>query len=189
MKTEGTNLLLLTISAFWSSSRWPRTTQMSSRRQESIPLGGRYRQVSLYVYAGVEAGDFIKQYNITRYLNCTTMIRAEHKSVFELIECTPYPAFMGVLGVSIVTIWKEFAHMIKTLHSICSMISHIMVMVSFRVTAVFLSAIPHHLLPNGVCHGIRMWDHPRKVWHCVCSSPSKGPHSNKLLEYMVSFSL
>ena len=24
MKTEGTNLLLLTISAFWSSSRWPR---------------------------------------------------------------------------------------------------------------------------------------------------------------------
>ena len=23
MKTEGTNLLLLTISAFWSSSRWP----------------------------------------------------------------------------------------------------------------------------------------------------------------------
>ena len=34
MNTEGTNLLLLTMSAFWSSSRWP--------------LGGRYRQVSLY---------------------------------------------------------------------------------------------------------------------------------------------
>ena len=36
MKTEGTNLLLLTISALWSS-----------RRQRSIPLGGRYRQVLL----------------------------------------------------------------------------------------------------------------------------------------------
>ena len=34
MKTEGTNLLLLTISAFWSS--------------RSIALGGRYWQVSLY---------------------------------------------------------------------------------------------------------------------------------------------
>ena len=41
MKTEGTNLLVLTISAFWSSS--------SSRRQRNIPLGGRYRQVSLYL--------------------------------------------------------------------------------------------------------------------------------------------
>ena len=50
MKTGGTNLLLLTISAFWSSSRWPRATYMSSRRQISIPLGGRYRQVSLYRY-------------------------------------------------------------------------------------------------------------------------------------------
>ena len=49
MKTEGTNLLLLTMSAFWSSSRWPRATLMRSRRQRSIPLGGRYRQVSLYV--------------------------------------------------------------------------------------------------------------------------------------------
>ena len=39
MKTEGTNLLLLIISAFWSS-----------RRQRSIPLGGRYRQVSRYNY-------------------------------------------------------------------------------------------------------------------------------------------
>ena len=48
MKTEGTNLLLLTISAFWSSSRWPLATKMSSRRQRSIPLGGRYRQVLLY---------------------------------------------------------------------------------------------------------------------------------------------
>ena len=44
--TEGTNLLVLTISAFWSSSRWPRA--MSSRKQRSIPLGGRYRQVALY---------------------------------------------------------------------------------------------------------------------------------------------
>ena len=43
MKTEGTNLLLLTISAFW-----PLATKMSSRRQRSIQLGGRYRQVSLY---------------------------------------------------------------------------------------------------------------------------------------------
>ena len=37
MKTEGTDLLLLTIPAFW-------------RRQRSIPLGGRYKQVSLYNY-------------------------------------------------------------------------------------------------------------------------------------------
>ena len=42
MKTEGSNLLLLTISAFWSSSRWP------SRRQRGIALCCRYRQVSLY---------------------------------------------------------------------------------------------------------------------------------------------
>ena len=39
MGTEGTNLLLLTIS---------KATLMNSRRQRSIPLGGRYRQVSLY---------------------------------------------------------------------------------------------------------------------------------------------
>ena len=43
-----TNLLLLTISAFWSSSRWPLTTWMSSRMLRSIPLCGRYRQVSLH---------------------------------------------------------------------------------------------------------------------------------------------
>ena len=49
MKTGGTNLLLLTISAFWSSSRWPLATKMSSRRQRDNPLGGRYRQVSLYM--------------------------------------------------------------------------------------------------------------------------------------------
>ena len=49
LNTEGTNFLLLTISAFWSSSRWPLDTQMSSRRQRSIPLGCRYRQVSLYL--------------------------------------------------------------------------------------------------------------------------------------------
>ena len=49
MKTECTNLLLLTISAFWSSSRWPLATYMSSRRQKRIPLGGRYREVSLYL--------------------------------------------------------------------------------------------------------------------------------------------
>ena len=49
MKTEGTNLLLLIISAFWGSSRWPRATEMSSRKQISNPLGGRYRQVSLYM--------------------------------------------------------------------------------------------------------------------------------------------
>ena len=48
MKTEGTNLLLLTISAFWSSFRWPLATQMSSKRQRNVPLSGRYRQVSLY---------------------------------------------------------------------------------------------------------------------------------------------
>ena len=45
MKTEGINLLLLTISAFWSSARWPLATKMSSRRQRSISLGGRYRHV------------------------------------------------------------------------------------------------------------------------------------------------
>ena len=45
---EGTNLLLLTISAFWTLSRWPLATQTSSRKQRNIPLGGRYRQVSLY---------------------------------------------------------------------------------------------------------------------------------------------
>ena len=44
MKAGGTNLLLLTISAFWSSSRWPLATSMSSRRQISIPLGGRYNK-------------------------------------------------------------------------------------------------------------------------------------------------
>ena len=48
METEDTNSLLLTISAFWSSSRWPMATKMSSRRQRSIPLSGPYRQVSLY---------------------------------------------------------------------------------------------------------------------------------------------
>ena len=48
LMTEGTNLLVLTISAFWSSSRCPLATEMSSGRQRSIPLGGRYRQVSLY---------------------------------------------------------------------------------------------------------------------------------------------
>ena len=50
MKTEGSNLFVLTISAFWSSSRWPLATQMSSRRQTSVRLGGRYRQVSLYKF-------------------------------------------------------------------------------------------------------------------------------------------
>ena len=48
MMTEGANSPVLTISAFWSSSRWPRATWMSSKRQISIPLGGRYKQVSLY---------------------------------------------------------------------------------------------------------------------------------------------
>ena len=49
MMTECTDLLVLTISAFWSSSRSPLATKMSSRRQRSIPLGGRYIQVSLYI--------------------------------------------------------------------------------------------------------------------------------------------
>ena len=49
MKTEGTNLLFLRISAFWSSSKWPLATLMSSRRQTRKPLCGRYRQVSLYI--------------------------------------------------------------------------------------------------------------------------------------------
>ena len=54
MKTEGTNLLLLTISAFWSSFRWPLATLMGSRRQRSIPLCGRYRQVSLYQWKDID---------------------------------------------------------------------------------------------------------------------------------------
>ena len=45
MMSDGSNLLVLTISAFWSSSRWPLATEMSSRRQKNIPLGGRYRHV------------------------------------------------------------------------------------------------------------------------------------------------
>ena len=49
MKIECTNLLLLTFSTFWGSSRWPLATWMSSRRQRSIPLGGRHIQVSLYI--------------------------------------------------------------------------------------------------------------------------------------------
>ena len=49
MKTEGTNLLLLTISAFWSSSRWPPRWAPEGREV----LGGRYRQVSLYKLSGV----------------------------------------------------------------------------------------------------------------------------------------
>ena len=49
MKTEGINLLLITIPVFWSSFMWPRATEMSSRMQRNIPLDGRYRQVSLYI--------------------------------------------------------------------------------------------------------------------------------------------
>ena len=44
METEFTNLILLTISAFW----WLLATYMSSRRQKSISLSGRYRQAWLY---------------------------------------------------------------------------------------------------------------------------------------------
>ena len=51
MMAEGTNSLVFTISAFWSSSRWPLATLMSSRKQRGIPLGGRYRQVALYLGA------------------------------------------------------------------------------------------------------------------------------------------
>ena len=49
MKTESTNLFLLTISAFWSSSGWSLATLMSFRRQRSVPLGGRYKQDLLYI--------------------------------------------------------------------------------------------------------------------------------------------
>ena len=56
MKTKVTNLLLLTISAFWSSSRWPLVTWMSSRGQRSIQLDGRCRQVSLYQDSGPSNG-------------------------------------------------------------------------------------------------------------------------------------
>ena len=48
MKTEDTNLLLLTISAFWSSSRWPKKDEL--QKADKYPLGGRYTQVSLYYY-------------------------------------------------------------------------------------------------------------------------------------------
>ena len=55
MKAECTNLLLLTISAFCNSSRWPLATKWAPcRRQRRIPLGGRYRQVSLYSKGFVE---------------------------------------------------------------------------------------------------------------------------------------
>ena len=37
MKTEGTNLLLLTISAFWSSSRWPKA--MCFEQYQVTPYG------------------------------------------------------------------------------------------------------------------------------------------------------
>ena len=72
MKTDGTNLLLLTISAFWGSSRWPLATLMSSRRQRSIQLDGRYRQVSLYHFM-FPVIPLIGSYSIsksnTRFLN------------------------------------------------------------------------------------------------------------------------
>ena len=42
MKTDGTNLLVLTITAFWSP--WPSRLAPEGREV----LGGRYRQVSLY---------------------------------------------------------------------------------------------------------------------------------------------
>ena len=57
MKAEGTKVFLLTISALWSSSRWPKATLTSSRRQ-SISLGGRYRQVSLYLYCHIDIIQF-----------------------------------------------------------------------------------------------------------------------------------
>ena len=67
MKTEGVNLLLLAKSASWSSSRWPLATLMSSRRQRNIPLGGRYRQVSL---CDVIIHDVIIRYRLAAYLVC-----------------------------------------------------------------------------------------------------------------------
>ena len=69
MKTGGTNLLLLTISAFWSSSRW-----MSSRRHRSIPLGGRYRHVSLYHFCMEETWEHVpvhwRQGKYRLWVNC-----------------------------------------------------------------------------------------------------------------------
>ena len=73
MKTEDTNLPLLTSSAFWSSSWWPLATEMSSRRQRSIPLGGRFWQVSLYdllrpiCYKLYNWNKLIKKTNVLRY--------------------------------------------------------------------------------------------------------------------------
>ena len=52
MMTEGTNLLLLTIPAFWSS-----------RRQISIPLFGRYRQVSLFHHDSMVANEIKRWYH------------------------------------------------------------------------------------------------------------------------------
>ena len=42
MKTEGTNLLLLTISAFWSSSRWPMAAPEGSEVSHSVVVIDRF---------------------------------------------------------------------------------------------------------------------------------------------------
>ena len=58
MKTEGTNLLLLTMSALWSSSKWPLATGLDELQKADkypIRLGGRYRQVSLYFVVRVKS--------------------------------------------------------------------------------------------------------------------------------------
>ena len=70
MKVEGTNLLLLTVSAFWSSSRWP----LGSRRQRSIPLGGRYRQVLLWQTHTINTTICIQQMNdVAKYNGHSTV--------------------------------------------------------------------------------------------------------------------
>ena len=38
MKTEGTNLLLLTISAFWGSSKWPKGYLDELQKAEKYPI-------------------------------------------------------------------------------------------------------------------------------------------------------
>ena len=49
MMIEGTNLLVLKISAFWSSSRWPLATVSQSESKEGASLQ------SCVVYAGLAA--------------------------------------------------------------------------------------------------------------------------------------
>ena len=92
MKAEGANSLLLTISVFWSSSRWPLATKMSSRRQRSIPLGGRYRQVSLYIlpqYVGRHFNSVHIKHEFNNFLAIVIAPFAIKNNLLCIISCRP----------------------------------------------------------------------------------------------------